>query len=338
MPRRSSSDSPEATRSSDVLAPQVSSDEPVRLHAPSAVRYIKLGRGGAWATDAIAKGIIPFGFHRISHGPCKAGDWTKVAKELEAAGRSPSGITQGLRELRDFYELGDNCLWITFANGHLYWAFAEADVTALPNDDDGKIPTRMRRTLEGWHRRSLTGETLTIRSLSSALTKVAGYRMTICSIAREDYLLRRLRGEEEPLQVEAHQLKTKLEGVTQRMIARLDWRDFEVMVDLIFARSGWQRQSAVGDGEVDIDLMLSNPTTGETAWVQIKSRASQAVLDDYLERFRADGSCDHFFFVCHTASKLSLPKERCLHLWNRAGLASSALTAGLLDWLIERTR
>ena len=339
MPRRSSSDSPKATRSSGVFAPQVSSDETVRLNAPSAVRYIKLGRGGAWAADAIAEGVIPFGFHRISHGPCKAGDWDKARKELEAAGRSPSGITQGLRELRDFYELGDDCLWITFANGHLYWAFAEVDVIALPNGDDGDSPTRMRRTLEGWHRRNLTGEALTVRSLSSALTKVAGYRMTICSVACEDYLLRRLRGQEEPLLVEAMALKAQQESFAAKMISGLDWRDFEILVDLIFARSGWQRQSALGEGEVDVDLLLDNPSTEETAWVQIKSSATQAVLDDYLERFKRDGSCERFFFVCHSAKgALNIPGGIGLHLWTREELARKAITTGLFDWLMERTR
>lgn len=307
-------------------------------HAP-AVRYIKLGRGGAWAADAIEQGIIPFGFREIAHEPCAAGNWDEVRTQLSAAGRTLSGVSQGIRELRDFYELGDDCLWITFADGHLYWAFAQADVIALPKGDHSDSPTRMRRTLDGWHRRSVTGEALTVRSLSSALTKVAGYRMTICSIAREDYLLRRLRGEEEPLLVEARALKAQQESIAAKMISGLDWRDFEVLVDLIFARSGWQRQSALGEGEVDVDLLLDNPSTGETAWVQIKSSASQAVLDDYLERFRADGSCERFFFVCHSAKgMLNIPGDNGLHLWTGKELARKAIATGLFDWLIERTR
>lgn len=78
------------------------------------------------------------------------------------------------------------------------------------------------------------------------------------------------------------------------MIAQLDWRDFEILVDLMFACGGWQRTSAVGDGEVDVDLLLTSPTTGEAGWVQIRSQASQGVLDDYLDRFRRDGSAQRF--------------------------------------------
>jgi hypothetical protein len=32
-----------------------------------------------------------------------------------------------------------------------------------------------------------------------------------------------------------------------RMVRQLDWRDFETLVDLIFARGGWQRSSARPD-------------------------------------------------------------------------------------------
>src|SRR5439155_23968898 len=119
--------------------------------------------------------------------------------------------------------------------------------------------------------------------------------------------------------------------------AQLDWGDFEIMVELIFTRGGWQRQSALGDGEVDIDLLLDNPTTQETAWVQVKSSASQPVLDDYLDRFRRDGSCDRFYFVCHSPKgALTLPADRSLHLWAVGTLARHALSAGLLDWLSDR--
>ena len=40
-------------------------------------------------------------------------------------------------------------------------------------------------------------------AVSSALTRVGAYRGTICGIDRADYLLRRIRGEAEPLHAEA---------------------------------------------------------------------------------------------------------------------------------------
>jgi len=73
--------------------------------------------------------------------------------------------------------------------------------------------------------------------------------------------------------------------------------------------------------------------------VQIKSRTSQAELNDYLGRFRRDGSCDRFFFVCHSAAgPLSLPAQPGLHLWTGERLSEAAINAGLFDWLMDRTR
>ena len=124
-----------------------------------------------------------------------------------------------------------------------------------------------------------------------------------------------------------------------RMIRQLDWRDFETLVDLIFARGGWQRSSVLGKNQADLDLILVQPTLGETAWVQIKSGASQAELDDYLGRFRRDGSCDRFFFICHSAAgALNLPAEPGLHLWTAGRISDAAIDAGLFDWLMDRRR
>lgn len=36
-----------------------------------------------------------------------------------------------MREVKDFYTLGSDCLWITFADGSLWWAFAWPEVTML---------------------------------------------------------------------------------------------------------------------------------------------------------------------------------------------------------------
>jgi hypothetical protein len=309
-----------------------------RLTSPSAIRYIKLGQGGGWARNAFARGVIPFGFDQVPHAPCAAGDWDAVRTGLLAAGKKVASASQSIRELRDFYESDDSCLWVAFANGHLHWAFAETPVTEVAGADSGQ-PRRERRTIDGWHRHSVAGEALGTATLSSALTRVAGYRMTVCSIDREDYLLRRIRGEPDPLHTAANIAKAALLDVAVSMVAQLDWRDFEIMIDLVFARGGWQRSSALGDGEVDIDLRLDNPTTGEIAWVQIKSTASQATVNDYLKRFQNDGSADRFYFVVHSPKgTLTLPAGRHLHLWAGTGLADRVIAAGLFDWLIERTR
>lgn len=163
--------------------------------------------------------------------------------------------------------------------------------------------------------------------------------MTICEVAHSAYLIRRIRGELDPLHIRATELRREQLTLTADIVRQLDWRDFEVMVDLVFARGGWQRRSAVGDGEVDVDLLVTSPATKELGWVQVKSTATQAVLDDYLARFERDGSCDRFFFACHTPKgPLTLPPRKNLHLWTDIHLAEAVVNAGLFDWLIDQTR
>ena len=70
-----------------------------------------------------------------------------------------------------------------------------------PERDNLDEPARYRRTRAGWSNKSLTGRPLTVRSLSSALTRTANYQMTICTVKHADYLLRRIRDERNPLHV-----------------------------------------------------------------------------------------------------------------------------------------
>jgi hypothetical protein len=314
------------------------SDSLLGSAAPDTVRYVKLGEGGQWAADAFKRDIIPLGYSTVAHTSCLRGDWQEVRRQLAQMGRSPNGVSNGLRELKEFYELPDDTLWVTLACGHIWWTFAQGPVVGVDEAHAGQ-PGRYRKTLAGWSKSSLTGEPLTVRSLSSALTRTANYRMTICSVKKADYLLRRIRGEVDPLHVEATVLMKNQQDLVLKMIRQLDWRDFETLIDLIFARGGWQRESALGGDQADVDMILKQPTINETAWVQIKARSSQAELDDYLTRFRTDGSYDCFFFICHSAAgELRLPAEPGLHLWTADRVTKAALDAGLFGWLDDRTR
>jgi hypothetical protein len=125
-------------------------------------------------------------------------------------------------------------------------------------------------------------------------------------------------------------------SIAIKMIQGLGWADFETLTDLIFARSGWQRSSRVGENQPDYDLLMEQPTTGETAFIQVKSKATQSELDDYVGRFRR-GGYDRFFFVCHSAERLTVPKEAGLHLFQGELLADAAVKNGLYDWLVERS-
>ena len=109
------------------------------------------------------------------------------------------------------------------------------------------------------------------------------------------------------------------------------------MIDLILARGGWHRVSALGGTLKDADSIVEQATTRETALVQVKSAASQAVLDDYIRRFEEAGEFSRLIFACHSPKGTLAAGERDdVLIWARASLAETALRHGLVDWLIAR--
>ena len=72
--------------------------------------------------------------------------------------------------------------------------------------------------------------------------------------------------------------------------------------------------------------------------MQVKSRATQSVLNDFIRRADEVGTFDRLFFVCHhPIGNLSMPIDRKdTQLWSRHELARTVLRLGLSDWIIER--
>jgi hypothetical protein len=177
-------------------------------------------------------------------------------------------------------------------------------------------------------------------SLSTALSSIAGYQRTICATREADYLVRRIRGEDEPLRLKADQLLGEISATAADLVRRLDWRDFETLVDLIFAHSGYKRRTALSGAKADIDFVAQQPLTGESAWVQVRSQASQAIFERYLERYRWGASASAFFFVYHSASRSLRTKADMpgVHIWPADKVANAAVEAGLFRWIAERVR
>lgn len=305
---------------------------------PRDVRYIKLGPGNAWFPHCRDTGRIALGHAAVPHDLAQAGDWAAVTRHLvEICGRAPGKASDFTREIRDFYSLGADCLWITFAEGRLWWAFAAPGVE-WQGGDGAETGVRYRTLRQNWSDKDIKGKALDASRLSTKLTCLMAYQQTLCSVAAADYAIRRINGEVEPVVIKAQALQEQMTAIAVSMIAALHWRDFELLVDLIFSRNGWRRISAIGGTLKDIDMAVEQPITGERAIVQVKSRANAAVLRESVARFREYPQYERRFFVCHTGPKtLSAPAGENIDLWTGGRLAEMALKAGLFDWLVERS-
>ena len=302
----------------------------------NAVRYIKLGRGGRWEKISLERGELQFGHGKVSHELALSCDRAKIKKELIKKGRSSQAAAEDAREVTDFYQLGSDCLWVTLAQDHLWWTFAEPEVVWLGvGEGHGE---RLRKSIGGWRNTDINGVPLRIDTLSTKLTKVASYRRTLCAVEAEDYLLRRINGVIEPLVAKSNQARDALLDVLTEAIKALHWPDFETLVDVMFARSGWHRASAIGGTQKLVDMVLEQPTTGERGAIQVKSAARQKQLDEFISDADEAGTYDRLFFACHSPKgRLAAPAERRdVHVWADRDLAKTALRLGLSDWIIEK--
>lgn len=296
------------------------------------VRYIKLGPNNAWADASFDKNRIEFGHGGVSHDMAVLGDWD-VVRGSWGDDVSKGKASDYLREVKDFYTQGSDCLWITFAKGRMWWAFAENAVALNPAPTEA-TGSRYRRVIGSWQSNDRFGKPLLLSDISSKLTKTGAYRQTICKLDAQDYALRLINGELDPAVARVEAARAAFTDTLLPVIQSLHETDFEVLTDLLFSRLGWVRVSGIGGSQKDTDFILEQPATRVQALVQVKSAADQTLLDDYANRF-ADMQATTSFFVCHSPRDDLVANDN-MHLWTGAGLAERVVQAGLVDWVLAR--
>jgi hypothetical protein len=302
-----------------------------KLPANTRAYFIKLGEKGAWEASSIDTGTIKFGYREIPFELCVSGDWEKVRRFWVERGCSTSTATNHMRQIRTFFEASESDLFITFSRGYLWWCHPRGEPMVMPGD--GNI--RARGTKGGWRNKSLKGEPLLLSRLSGKLTKTQMYRGTICEVEEQSYLLRRINDEQAPEVTAAEAAERVLLDHILSMVQMLLPEDFELLVELIFSSSGWQRQARTGGNQKTIDLDLLLPSTRERAFVQVKSSTSPAEFSAYAEEFSATDAFARMFYVWHSGS-IGLNAPAGVTLWGPDVIAGKVLDAGLLAWLKDR--
>ena len=310
--------------------------------APTKIRYIKLGAGGAWE-GARDRGRVEWGSPSDRHLADFAGDWEAVAATYLGNGHAKALATGYTNEARAFFDDDPDVVWITFARGRMWWASAEPGVHA--DDGDGKAAGLFYRVARGgWRDTDAVGVTLEMDRLSTRLTQLAGYRRTICTLAPDqDAMCRRyIDAALDPVQLAITDARAALRSNLTLLIQRLSWHDFEQFVDLALARSGWLRVSDLGGTAKDIDLIVEQPLTRERMAVQVKSSATQQVVDDYARRLGERSAGERSMLICHSPvgplTTASTPNGTTLELMLGDAVTDLALGAGLIDWIVARAR
>lgn len=305
------------------------SNPPAKIE-PSKALYIKLGRSGSWERECLENGILRFGYKETPFDAAVSGDWKTVHKTWLAKRDDPGVATRDVSQIRYYFEAGEDTLWITFHDGRLWWCFARAGVR---QHQDGK--GSYRETVSGWHDTDINGQKLSYEKLSGNLLKVQGFKGTVCDVREFEYLKRKLNGLLLPEVEEAVEAENQMMQKIIPLMRLLTWQDFELLVDLVFANSGWRRIGQVGKTQKTVDIELMLPTTGERAFVQVKSSARTRDLAEYQERLQNSGAYDRMFFVWHSGDVGEVMMNN-IALIGPDRLARMVFDAGLTTWLREK--
>jgi hypothetical protein len=150
----------------------------------------------------------------------------------------------------------------------------------------------------------------------------------------KDYAVRRINGEKVPQVEFAITAVAEMQASALAMIKLLGPKDFEILVDLVFSTSGWRRQGTVGKAQKTIDFTLMLPSTGEQAFVQVKSKTNSAQLAEYIGKLEELGPYDRMFYVYHSGEAKG--QDERVTIIGPEKLAEMVVEAGLVNWLIRK--
>jgi hypothetical protein len=161
---------------------------------PKLVRFIKLGKGGEWEAECILRdSTIRLGYKSPHHKDAMVGNWDAVSRYwLDERNGNRSTAANDVRQIHDFYELKEDDVWITFFERKLYWGRASSEVTELEDK------SRQRKIIGKWSSTDINGQPLRVENIDGRLTKVQGYKGTICAIEMQNYLVKKINGEATP--------------------------------------------------------------------------------------------------------------------------------------------
>jgi hypothetical protein len=300
---------------------------------PSKALYIKLGSSGEWEPECIYKNqTLRLGYIEVDHDICLRGEWDEVAEQLKPIRSDVGAITRDVNQIRNFYEAEKDVLWVTFHANLLWWCFSMPEVTQLPNK------TKVRPVIDKWSCTDVKGHNLQMDQLSGSLLSMQGFRGTICSVREFRYIVNKINGNM-PKEVEEAQVSLlKLENKLEVIIQNLHWKDFEILIDLIFRQAGWQRVGPLGRTQKTLDLDLLSPITGDRYCVQVKSKACLVDFKKYQQEFEDMQGYSKFYFVVHSPSsdleKITGHNDFELILPHK--VARWAIKYGLTEWIIAK--
>ena len=306
---------------------------------PVSVRYVKSGAGGRWWNAAKSAQQVHLGWENIPDDLIAAGDLAAIRPLIQAEFAKPASATQDFNALSTLLDRPSQHLWVTFEEGCMWWCTVRDGVTINPAGQSFELGHFWLTCASPWTNHSIDDKRqLVTTELPGVVTSTSGYRATVCEPSGWREILRIIRNEADEDAHAASLAREAYEAAVSRLVARLSPKDFEVLIDLILSRTGWARLAKLGGATEGIDVEVENAAADEIAFVQVKSSADQATLDDYVARFsvRRD-RYQRMIFAVHTPKgELSPPPDLPVAVWAGGHIARLVVKLGLGDWVAAR--
>lgn len=153
-------------------------------------------------------------------------------------------------------------------------------------------------------------------------------------------MIRRINHQKLPEVQQAEESFSNLLRDIEPLIRNLPWKDFELLIDLIFTYAGWQRVGTLGKTEKAIDLEVMSPVTGNRAFIQIKSQSTLRVREfkEYIVKYKEMDQFNEMYFVVHTPdnSFQQWQDTTDIKLFDVAKISQLVMNSGLIRWLIQK--
>ena len=296
--------------------------------------YIKLGEKGKWEQSSIEEGKVRIGWTNVSLEDIHQERWDRIEDAIRDKVSNPGSATHDFNSLKTIHGSSHDDVWITFTDSKLWWCRLQNG--PILEDEISKY-----RLLDGgWHDRSIQGKSLLVNTLPGAVAQLQAYQATSCTVRPLDTLRRLINGEHTPEYAAVVDAREDLVCRTEALIRHLHWRDFEVLVDLVFSGAGWRRRSVVGKAMKFADIEFEDPINRETYQVQVKSRSTLPEFREYAEQFNPDDFKKLFYVVHSPDDALAVyeaPAESGVVLVPPRQLSGMVVNAGLVGWVLEKT-
>ena len=300
-----------------------------------AVYYLKLGKSGIWEESSIRENKLRIGWSGIDLDDINQGNWDRVRESVIREYATKGAGTRDFNALKTIVDSTPDDIWITFHADRMWWCRVGKPVVF--EDQTSKY-----RELESpWCDRDRDGKTLRINDIPGQISKTRGFRATVSRVKEAEAIRRLLNNQpshayEVISSAEAELVKVVIDG-----IRHLHWRDFEILVDLIFRNAGWQRVTKVGGELKFIDMELMEPIIKERYQVQVKSSASLQDFRRYADQFNPS-LFRRLFFIVHTPTddlERYVPEsETGVELVFPERLAQMVVDFGLVDWVLKKIK